>query len=60
MLLQNKHNNILIYGASYLGGYQDKPENIEICKGKNIFMSWNQNKKSVELAMHITHTIIKI
>ena len=38
MLPQDINNNIIIYGASSLGGYQDEYENQELSKEKNMFL----------------------
>ena len=37
MIMHDMNNNILIYGTSYLGGYQDEYEKWELYKEINIF-----------------------
>ena len=60
MLIHYINNNIQISHPSYSGVYQDEYKKLEIYQEINIFWGWNQNKKTVETAVHVTRAIINI
>ena len=58
MFINDIDNNILNYGVSFLGVYQEKYEKRELYQDINIYLGWNQTKKTTETAVHVTHAII--
>ena len=58
--LHNINNNILISNLSYSGVHQDKYEKWELYQEINMFLGWNQNKKTVETVLLVTNAIINI
>ena len=54
MRLLNKNINIPISHPFPSGAYQDENKNRNFSQEINILGGWNQNKKTAELAVHIT------
>ena len=60
MRLLNKNINIPISHPFPSGAYQDENKNWNFSQEINILGGWNQNKKTSELAVHITCATTKI